>query len=133
MFVFDAGPIIDLLEGSPDGVFVRDCLANLDNRIYVHSLNWMETFYHVSRKIDVLAAQSAMKQLEADGLLRDETLDEAFCKDAAQLKADWKRVSLADCCGVALARRLGAQFVSTDRHELEKLSAAGVCDIVFTR
>lgn len=90
-------------------------------------------FYHVTRKIDVLAARGALQQLATDGLIRDATFDVAFLEDAAQLKAQWKRVSLADCCGVALARRLNAQFVTTDRHELENLSAANVADIFFTR
>ncbi len=129
----DAGPLIDLLDGSPDGKFVADCLSDPNNRVFAHVLNLMEVFYHVSRKIDVLSAQNAMQQLAADGLLRDETLDAAFCEDAAQFKADWKKVSLADCCGVALARRLGAQFVTTDRHELQILADNGVTDIHFTR
>lgn len=96
-------------------------------------MNLMEVFYHVSRQIDVLAARGALEQLALDGLIRDATFDAAFLEDAAQLKADWKKVSLADCCGVALARRLNAQFVTTDRHELENLSAAKVADIFFTR
>lgn len=131
--MIDAGPLIDLLDGAPEGRFVADCLANPDNRVFAHVLNLMEAFYHVSRKIDVLAARGALEQLFADGLIRDASFDEDFFEDAAQLKADWKKVSLADCCGVALARRLSAQFVTTDRHELEVLAENGVADIVFTR
>ena len=129
----DAGPLIDLLDGAPEGRFVADCLADSNNRVFAHVLNLMEAFYHVSRKIDVLAARGALKQLFADGLIRDASFDEDFFEDAAQLKAGWKKVSLADCCGLALARRLNAQFVTTDRHELETLSAANVAEIVFTR
>lgn len=133
IYVLDAGPIIDLLRGSPDSVFVRDCLSKIENRVFVHSLNWMEVFYDVSREIDVVAAQGALQQLAADGLIRSDLLDHDFCEDAAQLKADWRKVSLADCCGLALARRLGAQFITTDRHELQILADQIIADIYFTR
>ncbi|MBW3635729.1 MAG: PIN domain-containing protein [Armatimonadetes bacterium] len=132
-YVLDAGPIIDLLRGQPEGKFVADLLTQTENSVYVHALNWMEVFYDASRESDVLQARTFLAALEEDGLIRSELLDTQFCEDAAQLKADWKKVSLADCCGVALARRVGAQLVTTDRHELENLSAAGVADIIFTR
>ena len=133
LYVLDAGPIIDLLRGQPEGQFVADLLSEPENRVYVHASNWMEVFYDASRESDVLQARRFLAALAEDGLIRREDMDVPFCEDAAQLKSDWKRVSLADCCGVALARRLGAQFVTTDRHELENLNAAGVADIVFTR
>jgi len=133
IYVLDAGPIIDLLRGQPEGEFVADLWSQTENSVYVHALNWMEVFYDASRESDALQARTFLAVLQEDGLIRSETLDIAFCEDAAQLKADCKRISLADCCGVALARRLNAQFVMTDRHELENLSAAKVADIFFTR
>lgn len=132
-YVLDAGPIIDLLRGQPDGEFVADLLSDTGNMVFVHSLNWMEVFYDASRESDVLQARSFLDALTTDGLIRSDLLDEFFCQDTAQLKADWKKVSLADCCGLALARRLNAQSVTTDRHELENLSAVNIADIVFTR
>ena len=132
-YVLDAGPIIDLLRGVPEGELVARFLRENQGSIYVHSLNWMEVFYDASRESDVLQARSFLNALEEDGLIRSDLLDENFCQDAAQLKADWKKVSLADCCGLALARRLNAQFVTTDRHELENLGAANIADIYFTR
>lgn len=42
-------------------------------------------------------------------------------------------VSLADCCGLALARRTGGTFLTTDKHELERLRDLGVCPIEFIR
>jgi predicted nucleic acid-binding protein len=44
-----------------------------------------------------------------------------------------RRVSLADCCALALARRLGACLVTADRHEFEPLLSAGVSKIEFIR
>jgi hypothetical protein len=50
-------------------------------------------------------------------------LDPAFWKAAGVLKAERRRISLADCFAVTLACRLRACLVTADRHELEPLAA----------
>lgn len=52
---------------------------------------------------------------------------------ASKLKSRWRRVSLADCFGLALAIELGAPFWTSDRHELEAVQQAGVAQIIFIR
>lgn len=133
IYVIDAGPLIDFLNDVPGGDAVRDRFKQDNSLVMAHALNLMEVFYDTSRQLGVLTARDALDSLKRDGLIRSTLMDEAFFEDAAQLKAQWKKVSLADCCGLALARRLNAQFVTTDRHELENLSAAKVADIFFTR
>jgi predicted nucleic acid-binding protein len=135
MIVLDAGPMIDYLAGEIGGDVVRDALNNEERAapVYAHALNLAEVFYHFSRLGDLLTARSALATLEADGVIRREDMDAAFCEDAAQIKADWKRVSLADCVGLALARRLDSEFMTSDRHELLPLQAARVARIVFIR
>ena len=78
-------------------------------------------------------AAQVRPRLEAIGVQRVEAMDADLWQDAARLKSQFRRVSLADCFGVALSRRLGASFVTSDRHELEALDAAGVCDCLFIR
>jgi predicted nucleic acid-binding protein len=131
--VMDAGPLIDYLTGAATGEGVRDQLADTTIRAHAHALNLIEVFYHVARVSDTQTAREALATLEADGVQRREDMDIEFSEDAAALKAIWKRVSLADCCGLALARRLGAEFFTTDRHELEVLEKGGACAIVFAR
>ena len=53
--------------------------------------------------------------------------------DAGMEPAQWKRISMADCFGLALARRLDADFYTADRHELEILQQAKVAKIQFIR
>jgi hypothetical protein len=101
--------------------------------IYAHALNLCEVFYHYSRRYDVLTARGLLEMLAEDGVLERADLDVSFREDVAQLKADWKRVSLADCVGVALSRRLNASFVTTDHHELDALRAGGACRMIFIR
>ncbi len=101
--------------------------------VALHSLNSIEIFYEYSRAADVLTARSILQELAESGVIIRADLDTDFCEDVAQIKADWKRVSLADCCGVALARRLDAEFLTTDRHELALLRAAQIAPITFIR
>lgn len=60
-------------------------------------------------------------------------LDEASLDLAVELKARLTPIALGDVFGVALAATRGATFVTTDRHELEKVAAAGVCAMEFLR
>lgn len=75
----------------------------------------------------------ALARLENIGVQIVEAMDADLWQDAARLKSQFRRVSLADCFGVALARRLSAPFVTSDRHELEALEAAGVAQFLFIR
>jgi predicted nucleic acid-binding protein len=60
-------------------------------------------------------------------------MDALFWQDAGRLKSVHRRISLADCCAAALARRLSGELVSADHHELDPLAAAGVISIRFIR
>lgn len=134
--IFDAGPLIDYLEGVDGAEMVKSAVeaaARGDTVLFAHAANLTEVFYHFARLSDVLTARSALETLVADGIERREDMDVAFCEDAGQLKAEWRRVSLADCYGVALARRLGGEFFTTDRHELMALETGGVAKFTFTK
>lgn len=80
-------------------------------------------------KADELMADIASAQVQIVG---DETYPERW-KRAAEIKSQYRRVSLADCFGVALAIELNAPFWTSDRHELTALADAGVAKIHFIR
>lgn len=87
---------------------------------------------------DFAAGLAGANQLMADiaatqvHIVGDETYPEMW-KRAAELKSQYRRISLADCFGVALANELNAPFWTSDRHELSALTDAGVADIHFIR
>ena len=81
---------------------------------------------------DVEAAK-VRPRLEAIGVQIVEAMDADLWHDAAELKSQFRAVSLADCFGVALARRLDAPFVTSDRHELKALEARGAAQFLFIR
>jgi hypothetical protein len=51
-------------------------------------------------------------------------MDLLFWQRAGRLKAEIKRISLADCFGLILSAVLNAEFVTADRHEMEIFAQA---------
>lgn len=134
--VLDSSAVIALLKNEDGGEFVGEHVERAiasGQIVALHAMNSIEVFYEYSRAADLLIARSVLQDLSRIGVAICADLDTSFCEDVAQIKADWKRISLADCCGVALARRLNAEFLTTDRHELTLLSASKIARIIFIR
>lgn len=134
--VLDASVVIAWLRGEKGHNVISERLDEAEDTgesFFMHAVNLCEVFYEYSRSDDEMMAQSVWRDIASQGIERDESMDAALCADASQIKADWRRVSLADCFGLALARRKGAEFLTTDRHEMERLQEAGVARITFIR
>lgn len=131
--VYDSNVLIAYLEDEPGAEDVEALLADRSNVGFVHSINLCEVFYHVRRRKGERAAQDAYAAIQRLRLNIREDMDEDFWQSAARIKADYARVSLADCLCVSLANRVGAETVTTDRHEIEALADAGVCKARFIR
>jgi PIN domain nuclease of toxin-antitoxin system len=130
--VIDASALIAFLRDEPGAGAVENVLG-LPQPCYAHALNLCEVYYDFWRASDRNAAESAIADLLRLGIQERTDMDAEFWRDVGRLKAVHRRVSLADCCALALARRLGANLLSADRHEFEPLLAAGVCKIEFIR
>jgi predicted nucleic acid-binding protein len=81
----------------------------------------------------VPTADRTLQILTAAGVIVREDMDAAFWQDAARLKAAYRRVSLADCYCLALARRISGEVVTADHHEFDALMPHGICSIRFIR
>ena len=62
-----------------------------------------------------------------------EDLDPAIWKAAGDIKAEFRRISLADSFAAALARRLDATLVTSDRSEFAPLAEKNICKVLFIR
>ena len=111
--VFDASALIAFLRDEPGAERVQNLLG--PPLAYVHALNLCEAYYDFRRASDQNAAESAIGDLIALGVEERNDMDSQFWRKAGELKAIHRRVSLADCCALALASRLGATLVSADR------------------
>ena len=130
--VLDASALISFLRDEPGAEAVQNLLS-LAQTCYVYALNLCEVYYDFWRASSQEAAESAITDLIVLGIVERNDMDSEFWREVGHLKAVYRRVSLADCCALALANRLGAKLVSADRHEFEPLLAAGICQIELIR
>jgi predicted nucleic acid-binding protein len=52
---------------------------------------------------------------------------------AGKLKAEWRRISLADCFALALALGENGTLLTADHHELDRLAQEAIAPIRFIR
>ena len=131
--VYDSNVLIAYMEDEPGAEEVEKLLSDRSNIGFIHTINLCEIFYHVRRKHGEEAAQAAYTWIQEINLTIEEKLDEDLWQAAGRIKADYRRVSLADCICAALANQVSGELVTCDRHEIEALADAGVCKVRFIR
>ncbi len=129
--VLDACAMIAFLRNEPGAEVVDSLLTDKD--CIAHAINMCELFYDFARSSGEETAQQAVDDLLSIGLTLREDMDTLFWQDAGKLKAEIKRISLADCFAIALARKMNAKLVTTDHHELDPLVDRNICDFLFIR
>jgi len=130
--VFDSSALIAYLEDEPGAEFVEALLNDPSAVGFVHAINLCEVYYGARREHGEQAAQAAIAELKNAGLHVREDMDEGLWQEAGRIKADYRKVSLADCLCAALANRLGGGVLTADK-EYEPLKEAGVCGVGYIR
>jgi len=132
IYVLDASAIIAWLRNEAGADVVDNALRDVNTQCLVHSINLCEVFYDARRNASEAHAQAVVSDLAAIGVLERNDFDQAFWMDAGRLKAGGG-ISLADCFGIMLAKRVGGTLLTSDHHEMDKIAAAGICNITFIR
>jgi len=125
--------MIAFLRDEPGADVVAEALLDPGSQCYAHALNLCEVFYdfhRASRREDVL---QAIADLVRVGVKEDASLSPDVWQAAGTLKANLRRVSLADCFAIELAERLKATILTADHHEFDVLGGQGICRIQFIR
>lgn len=130
--VIDASALIAFLRDEP-GAGIVENIVSVPEKCYAHALNLCEVYYDFFRASNQDSAEAAISDLLDLGIEDRTDMDSEFWRDVGGLKAVHRKVSLADCCALALARRLGARLVTADRHEFEPILSAGIGRIEFIR
>jgi uncharacterized protein with PIN domain len=133
VYIFDACAVIALLDDEAGAEVVETLLAGEGHYCVIHLLNVCEVYYHIYRRADQPRADKLKGVLESYGFEIEESLVPVLWQEASRLKAEWRRVSLADCFALALAIRGGATLVTSDHHELDSVAEAGLCPFRFIR
>lgn len=131
--VFDACAVIALLDGEPGAEVVEASLEERGRRCVIHVLNVCEVYYHLHRSAGQERADELPGILESFGFELEGSLWPVLWREASQLKAEWRRVSLADCFALALAIREKATLATSDHHELDRIAKASLCSVRFIR
>jgi uncharacterized protein with PIN domain len=130
--VFDACAIIALLESEPGAAAVRFCLRRSTRRL-MHAINVCEVYYDMLRRNAEAKARILEHILEEAGIEVFESIPPPLWRAAGDLKADRKRVSLADCVAIALTVQEGGTLITSDHRDLDPIAASGLCPIQFIR
>ncbi len=136
--VLDASAMLAFLLQEPGGDQVAGLLADPAVRCWAHAINLCEVYLTFARRTNRATAQAAVSDLLSAGVLAQPDLDQATWEDAGDLVAlarntsGWT-LSLADGVGLALARRLGCEFVTADHREFDPVVARGLGAVRFIR
>jgi PIN domain nuclease of toxin-antitoxin system len=133
IYVMDSTAMIAFLNGEPGADVVENYLLDMGSTSLAHAINVCEVYYQAFRQSGDLAAKKTLEKIADIGIRTVEDFDESLWREAGRLKAIYRKVSLADCLGLALTIRVGGRFITSDHHELDPLAAAGVCQIDFFR
>lgn len=132
MYIFDACAVIALLQGEP-GAGSVELLLKQQGRFLIHAVNVCEVYYDLLRRNANAMADTLEQVLDAIGFETIETLSPALWQSAGKLKAELRRISLADCFALALTLRENGSLVTADHHEFDSVSKAGLCPVQFIR
>ncbi len=132
-YVLDACAMIALLRDEPGADVVEACLRDVDSACFAHSINLCELYYDFFRAGGESEALQAVDDMKAAGVIERNDFDQPFWQDAGKIKAVHRRVSLADCIALSLARRLSGSLLTSDHHEFDSIASLGICNIVFFR
>ena len=132
-YVLDANSLIAYFDGEEGGIFISDLLVTPRASISMHVVNSCEVYYHFERKNGESLANQVLTDILSYGIEIVEEADPIIWKVAAHLKANYKRLSLADAFGVAYAKKIHGIFVASDNRELKPLERDRVCNFLFFR
>ncbi len=147
--ILDSSAMLAWLRNEPGGALVAAILADPQNVVYAHSVNLTEVFYAFgppSIPANLANSERGMAALQNAGVIERPDMDGAFWRDVALLVSERRAaprdpakpravptLALGDAFGLALARRLGGEFVTGDRAEIAPVQAAGWCAVAFIK
>jgi PIN domain nuclease of toxin-antitoxin system len=132
-YVLDACSLIAFFDNEEGCLTVSDLLLTPRAAISMTAINMCEVLYHVERTANRAVANQALKHTLSLGIEIIDELDPKVWREAAHLKAVYRRLSLADAIGVAYAKKIRGYFVTSDHAELEPLATDKVASFFFFR
>jgi PIN domain nuclease of toxin-antitoxin system len=120
IYILDASAIIAWLRNEPGDDVVDVAIRDVNS------------YYDARRNKGEAHAETVLDDLDAVGVIERADFDQAFWKEAGGLKAKGG-ISLPDCFAITLTNRVGGSLLTSDHGEMDKIAAAGGCNITFIR
>jgi PIN domain nuclease of toxin-antitoxin system len=133
LYIFDSCAVVAFLQREPGAEMVSEILKDPRNRCLIHAVNACEVYYDIFRRGGEKDASALEGILATSGIELVEEIPSALWRTAGKLKAEWRRVSLADCLALALALLEDGTVLTSDHHELDPIAQAAICSIRFIR
>ncbi len=133
IYVLDASALIAYLRDESGADLVEQILSDLGHTTVAHAINFCEVYYDAYRVYGEVIAKQLLDGLIQAGVTPREDFSREFWQSAGRIKAVRRRISLADCCAVALAQSLNGAVVTCDHHEFDAVAAANLCAVQFIR
>ena len=133
VYVLDACAMIAWLSNESGADVVDRAVRDINSQCLAHAINLCEVFYDAYRNAGEPQAQSVLSDLRAVQIIERNDFDNAFWREVGRLKGTYRKVSLADCCAIALTKRVGGSLLTSDHHEFAPLAALGICSLTFIR
>lgn len=133
IYILDASAMIAFLRDERGADVVAEVLLDPDSQCHAHALNLCEVFYDFHRASGLRDAKQAIADLSRAGVIEDASLASVTWQAAGILKANLRRVSLADCFAIELTQRMNGVVLTADHHEFDVLAAQSLCRISFIR
>jgi predicted nucleic acid-binding protein len=135
-YVLDACALLALLKRE-SGADVVDALFQKaltgEDVLFMSVVNLLEVFYGLIGDVGIERAQAMMAPLDDTPLTIIEAISPPVYQTAARLKGTYRRVSLADCVGLATAADFSATFVTSDHHEIKAIEQREALSILWFR
>jgi hypothetical protein len=120
-YALDASAMIAFVSAEPGGDLVEQLLGDSNHQCFAHAANLCEVYYDACRADWAWPCfQPDFRSRELRGPIPNRHKPGVWQR-AGRLKAEARRISLADCFGLILSATLDAEFVTADRHEMEAL------------
>ena len=131
--VLDSIVMIAYLRDEEGAEVVEGLLLDPSSSFFAHGINLCEVYYDAIRTSGEANAQAALSTLANLRITFREDMDTSFWQDAGRIKAVHRRIALADCLCVALARRLNAVLITSYHRVFDPIVPLGLCPIQFIR
>lgn len=132
VYVLDACAVVALMQREPGADVVAKKLKSPD-RCLIHAINACEVYYDVYRRAGLEDASALEELLANSGIELVDEMSSAFWQTAGKIKAEWKRVSLADCFALALADKEDGTILTSDHREFDPIAEAEIFRVEFIR